>query len=94
MVGFVAKKLYGLFTFQSSEETDFYAKMFIRPSENLLADIIVAHDLPVLKASVSIAHNKHAKLVYDSHELYCEQEPQKAKDEWDTWKNAQLANAI
>ena len=84
VVGFVAKKLYGLFTFQSSEiNANFYAKMFIRPSENLLADIIVAHDLPVLKASVSIAHNKHAKLVYDSHELYCEQElTQKAKDEW------------
>src|SRR5581483_7458880 len=35
---------------------------------------IMAHDLPVLPAAVAAAKHHGARLVYDSHELYCEQE--------------------
>jgi glycosyltransferase involved in cell wall biosynthesis len=38
------------------------------------ADIIVAHDLPMLPTAAAAARHHSAKLVYDSHELYCEQE--------------------
>jgi glycosyltransferase involved in cell wall biosynthesis len=38
------------------------------------ADVIVAHDLPILATAVDAAKYHGAKLVYDSHELYCEQE--------------------
>jgi glycosyltransferase involved in cell wall biosynthesis len=38
------------------------------------ADIVVAHDLPTLPAAAAAAERLGAKLVYDSHELYCEQE--------------------
>jgi glycosyltransferase involved in cell wall biosynthesis len=37
------------------------------------ADVVVAHDLPLLPAAVAVAKAHGAKLVYDSHELYCEQ---------------------
>ena len=38
------------------------------------ADVVVAHDLPVLPTAAETAKRHGAKLVYDSHELYCEQE--------------------
>jgi len=38
------------------------------------ADVVVAHDLPILPTAVETAKHHGAKLVYDSHELYCEQE--------------------
>ena len=37
-------------------------------------DVVVAHDLPILPAAVKVAKHHGARLVYDSHELYCEQE--------------------
>jgi glycosyltransferase involved in cell wall biosynthesis len=38
------------------------------------AEIVVAHDLPILPTAVAAARHHGAKLVYDSHELYSEQE--------------------
>ncbi len=37
------------------------------------ADVVVAHDLPILPTAAAAAAHHGAKLVYDSHELYCEQ---------------------
>ncbi len=37
------------------------------------ADVVVAHDLPILLTAAQAAAHHSAKLVYDSHELYCEQ---------------------
>lgn len=38
------------------------------------ADVVVAHDLPILLTAAEAAAQHGARLVYDSHELYCEQE--------------------
>jgi glycosyltransferase involved in cell wall biosynthesis len=38
------------------------------------ADVVVAHDLPILRTAAEAAAHHGARLVYDSHELYCEQE--------------------
>jgi glycosyltransferase involved in cell wall biosynthesis len=38
------------------------------------ADVIVAHDLPMLPTAALAARHHGARLVYDSHELYSEQE--------------------
>jgi glycosyltransferase involved in cell wall biosynthesis len=40
----------------------------------LTADVFVAHDLPMLPVARQAADRSGAKLVYDSHELYSEQE--------------------
>jgi Glycosyl transferase 4-like domain len=36
--------------------------------------VIVAHDLPILPTAAEVAKHHGAKLVFDSHEFYCEQE--------------------
>jgi glycosyltransferase involved in cell wall biosynthesis len=38
------------------------------------SDMVVAHDLPALKAAAALSREWKARLVYDAHELYAEQE--------------------
>jgi glycosyltransferase involved in cell wall biosynthesis len=52
----------------------FLQHLFTPAAEQMAADIVVAHDLPVLAAAAAAARFHKAKLAYDSHELYCEQE--------------------
>lgn len=50
---------------------------------DLPGDIIVAHDLPVLPVAHEAAARRGARLVYDSHELFAEQDlPRDVLDEW------------
>lgn len=54
---------------------DEFARRLILPSAlRHSCDVVVAHDLPVLPAAAEVAKYHGAKLIYDSHELYCEQE--------------------
>lgn len=52
----------------------FYLNLFLQDARRLPASVIVAHDLPLLAVGVALAKERNARLVYDSHELYCEQE--------------------
>jgi glycosyltransferase involved in cell wall biosynthesis len=54
---------------------DEFAKRIMLPDAlRYPADVVVAHDLPILPTALQAASHHGAKLVYDSHELYCEQE--------------------
>lgn len=52
----------------------FYMHLFVDAALKQPADIIVAHDLPMLAPAHNVAKKNQAVLVYDSHELYAEQE--------------------
>lgn len=51
-----------------------FTQCFLEPALQLCADVYVAHDLPVLPAAVEAAKRIGAKVVYDAHELYPDQE--------------------
>ncbi|NPV90659.1 MAG: methyltransferase domain-containing protein [Firmicutes bacterium] len=50
-----------------------FDNVFYAAARNYLADLIVAHDLPALKAASRLADEWNVPLVYDAHELYYEQ---------------------
>jgi glycosyltransferase involved in cell wall biosynthesis len=52
----------------------FFRRLFSNAVSSFCPAIVVAHDLPMLPIAVSVSLRCGAKLVYDSHELYCEQE--------------------
>lgn len=51
----------------------FHLRLFESALANVSPSIVIAHDLPTLPAACALAQSRGAKLVYDSHELYCEQ---------------------
>lgn len=55
-------------------QEDFYVKLFASAVAAHPADVYVAQDLPMLPVAVHAAQLHGAKLVYDSHELFAEQE--------------------
>jgi len=63
----------------------FYLNLFLADARRYPADIVVAHDLPMLVVGKTLAQEFQAHLVYDSHELYSEQEFSKA--ERSSWVN-------
>jgi glycosyltransferase involved in cell wall biosynthesis len=56
------------------DQESFYTKLFFSSASHYKPGVIVAHDLPMLPVSTKLAKACGAKLVYDSHELYSEQE--------------------
>jgi glycosyltransferase involved in cell wall biosynthesis len=52
----------------------FYLNLFLVDGRRFDSDVVVAHDLPMLAVGRTLAADFDARLVYDSHELYCEQE--------------------
>lgn len=52
----------------------FYKRLFLRTVSRYHPRVLVAHDLPMLPVAREASQACGAKLVYDSHELYCEQE--------------------
>lgn len=57
--------------------------MFDAALRDIHADIVVAHDLPVLGVARDAAARIGARLVYDSHELFAEQDvPRDVRDQW------------
>lgn len=63
-----------LFCFIFGSPAQFQQKIFWPLVSQEKADIYVAHDLPMLPTAVCCAKKFNAKLVYDSHELFSEQE--------------------
>jgi hypothetical protein len=53
---------------------EFARKIMLPEALRRRADVVIAHDLPILPTALAAASHHGAKLVYDSHELYCEQE--------------------
>ncbi|MCT7612794.1 glycosyltransferase, partial [Aliarcobacter butzleri] len=47
-----------------------FDNVFYNTGKNYLADLIVAHDLPALNASVKLSKEFNCKIIYDSHEMY------------------------
>jgi glycosyltransferase involved in cell wall biosynthesis len=55
-------------------EVYFYHEHFLRAALEHPAEIVVAHDLPVLPAAIAAAELGSARTFYDAHELYPEQD--------------------
>lgn len=56
------------------DQERFYLNLFLADGRRHPAEIVVAHDLPMLAVGRVLAEKFGARLVYDSHELYSEQE--------------------
>ncbi|ROM15704.1 MULTISPECIES: glycosyltransferase [Pseudomonas] len=56
------------------DQERFYLNLFLADGTRHPAQVVVAHDLPMLAVARQLAQESGARLVYDSHELYCEQE--------------------
>lgn len=68
--------------FLADQET-FHFRLFYDTALRCSPDVFVAHDLPMLPVAKQVATKRNAKLVYDSHELYSEQEfSEREKRRW------------
>lgn len=56
------------------DQESFYSKLFYSTGSLYSPRVFVANDLPMLPVAKLLAENCGARLVYDSHELYSEQE--------------------
>lgn len=56
------------------DQETFYSRLFLDTATRFSPAVFVAHDLPMLPLAAKMAALRNAKLVYDSHELYAEQE--------------------
>lgn len=56
------------------DQESFYSKLFYSTASKYAPRVFVANDLPMLPVASELAQRCGAKLVYDSHELYSEQE--------------------
>ena len=60
-----------------------FVRLFAEVASRYSPDVFVAHDLPMLAVARQQAERCGARLVYDSHELYCEQEfSEREKARW------------
>jgi len=56
------------------DQETFHARLFHHMASRYRPRIVVANDLPMLPLAHQLAIECNARLVFDSHELYCEQE--------------------
>lgn len=56
------------------DQESFYSKLFYSTASQYSPQVFVANDLPMLPVAAQLAQGCGARLVYDSHELYSEQE--------------------
>jgi len=65
------------------DQESFYSKLFYSTASKYAPRVFVANDLPMLPVARKLALGCGAKLVYDSHELYSEQEfSEREKRRW------------
>ncbi|MCG2576278.1 glycosyltransferase [Dechloromonas sp. XY25] len=65
------------------DQESFYSKLFYSTASQYAPRVFVANDLPMLPVAGRLAKECGAKLVYDSHELYSEQEfSEREKRRW------------
>ena len=69
-----ARTLIRKITWLTTDMEDFYLSVFRSVLDKYKPAVFVAHDLPTLPAACYAAAKCNAKVVYDSHELYAEQE--------------------
>ena len=74
MNGFIMRKLKSFAWRFVVDQERFYMNLFMADGRAHVADVIVAHDLPMLAVGRALAEEFNAALVYDSHELFSEQE--------------------
>ena len=56
------------------DQEKFFVRLYAQEVAQYPADVVVAHDLPMLPVAMHAARTHGAKVVYDSHELFAEQE--------------------
>ncbi|MCM8612121.1 glycosyltransferase [Accumulibacter sp.] len=56
------------------DQETFHARLYSDAASRFTPQVVVAHDLPMLPVASQVARACAARLVYDSHELYSEQE--------------------
>lgn len=65
------------------DQEKFFTNAFLQDALSYPSDVVVAHDLPMLGVARIVASRFGAKLVYDNHELYAEQEfTEREKARW------------
>lgn len=65
------------------DQESFYSKLFYSTASQYSPQVFVANDLPMLPLAAQLAQGSGARLVYDSHELYSEQEfSEREKRRW------------
>lgn len=65
------------------DQESFYSKLFYSTASRYAPSVFVANDLPMLPVAGQLAQGRGARLVYDSHELYTEQEfSEREKRRW------------
>ena len=71
-----------------------FSKVFERNSEHVMPRLVIANDLPTLPYGVKIAKLHGVPLVYDSHELFTEQEfSPRDKKQWEIVEQKYIYNA-
>ena len=71
----------------------FFSRLFAEAVLQHKADIYVAHDLPMILVAVAAAKQHGGKLVYDSHELFVEQELSNSERKmWEAIENKHIAS--
>jgi len=74
MNGVLMRRMKGLAWRYLVDQESFFTRLFFSTASRYSPDVFVANDLPMLPVAKRLADMCGAKLVYDSHELYCEQE--------------------
>ncbi len=69
------------------DQESFYLNLFSNQLFQYLPDVVMAVDLPMLPVAMALVRRCEARLVYDSHELYSEQEF--SESEKHHWKNVE-----
>lgn len=76
------------------DQEKFYVDLFLGDALRNKAALVIAHDLPMLPVGIRVAKANGAKLVYDSHELFAEQEfSEKEKRRWRGIEDAYIGDA-
>lgn len=73
------------------DQEQFYQRLYGKAALQFKPTVFVAHDLPMLAVARSAAQASGARLVYDSHELYAEQEfSQFERNKWREIENRHI----
>lgn len=76
------------------DQEKFYVDLFLGEALRHRADLVIAHDLPMLPVGARVVKAHGAKLAYDSHELFAEQEfSDREKRRWRGIEDAYVRDA-
>lgn len=76
------------------DQEKFYIDLFLSEALRHPASLVIAHDLPMLPVAARVAKSMNAKLAYDSHELFAEQEfSDRERKRWREIEDAYIRDA-